>query len=75
MKQRVVLVNDGTEHTAYLQTGLKNSGYEVIIIENSSMSALKETLQVLRPQILMLDDDRIFHLENNKAMSRSSIAA
>jgi len=74
MKQRVVVVDDGTERTKYMLEGLKADGYEVIVIENKELSELYDTVKVLQPQILMLDDDRIFHFQNESSYTEIEAA-
>ncbi len=74
MKQRIVVVDDGTERTKYLLEGLKDGGYDVIVIENDELSNLCDTVKHLQPQVLMLDDDRIFHFKNESSYAKFEAA-
>ncbi len=67
MKQRIVVVDDGTERTKYVLEGLKDVGYEVIVVKNKSLSELCDTVKNLQPQVLMLDEDRIYHFQNESS--------
>lgn len=67
MKQRIVVVDDGTERTKYVLEGLNDVGYEVIVIKNKNMTEIYDTVKNLQPQVLMLDDDRIYHFQNESS--------
>ena len=64
MKERIVLVDDGTERTRFTREGLENSGYEVFVINNDTPANIDEQVRLIQPQILMLDDERIMNFES-----------
>lgn len=69
MYQRVMIVDDFSERTALIAQALRDNGYGVMTVAAATHRELRDHVRVLRPDILVIDDEVIIELSSDAGLN------
>lgn len=68
MEQRVLVVDDRTEHTAIMSEALKQAGFNILTVAVDGDEELEQYIAAFKPDVLIIDDEVIIDVDGKAAI-------
>lgn len=69
MNQRVLLVDDRSEHTALMGQALKRAGFDILSVAVDGPDELEQYIAAFRPDVIVVDDEVIIDVDGNASLA------